>query len=114
MIRRSFIFVFFIQFLRQHVTIAFQQAFTFAIERKIALASDVCFRPPITIKSHDLHVGDIRRDVGEITSYHEKDYLFPFFLFMGVVHLLAFFWPSLFVSLTMVPAIHLLLDFFDI
>ncbi len=31
------------------------------------------FRPSITIRSHDLHVSDIRRAVGEITSYHERD-----------------------------------------
>jgi hypothetical protein len=37
------------------------------------LAGDACFKPPITIKSHDLYVNDIRGDVGEITSYHEKD-----------------------------------------
>jgi hypothetical protein len=43
------------------------------MERKIALAEDVYFRPPITIKCHDLHVGDIKKVVGEITSYHEKD-----------------------------------------
>jgi hypothetical protein len=34
---------------------------------------DTCSRPSITIKSHDLHVGDIRRIMGEIASYHEKD-----------------------------------------
>jgi hypothetical protein len=37
------------------------------------LAGDVCSRPPITIKFHDLHGRDIRGAVGEITSYHEKD-----------------------------------------
>jgi hypothetical protein len=30
-------------------------------------------KPPIIIRSHDLHVGDIRNVVGEIASYHEKD-----------------------------------------
>jgi hypothetical protein len=34
---------------------------------------DACFRPPITIKSQFLHVGDIRRALGEIPSYHKKD-----------------------------------------
>jgi hypothetical protein len=34
---------------------------------------DACFRPHISIKSHDLHAGDIRGVVSEITSYHEKD-----------------------------------------
>jgi hypothetical protein len=43
------------------------------IERKIMLVGDVYFRPPIIIKFHDLHVGDIRRVVGEIASYHERD-----------------------------------------
>jgi hypothetical protein len=37
------------------------------------LASDVCSRPPIIIKSHDLHARDIRGAMGEITSYHERD-----------------------------------------
>jgi hypothetical protein len=62
-----------IQFFRQCVNIDFQCALTSAIERKIVLVDDVCFRPPITIKSHDLHVGDIRGVVGDITSYHERD-----------------------------------------
>jgi hypothetical protein len=37
------------------------------------LARDVYSRLPITIKSHDLHVGDIRRAMGEIVSYHKKE-----------------------------------------
>ncbi len=37
------------------------------------LAGDVCSRPPITIRFHDLRVGDIRRVVGEISYYHERD-----------------------------------------
>ncbi len=37
------------------------------------LACDACFRPPIIIKSHDVHAGDIRGAVGEIISYHERD-----------------------------------------
>jgi hypothetical protein len=43
------------------------------MERKIALVEDVCSKPPITIKCHDLHVGHIKKIVGEITSYHERD-----------------------------------------
>jgi hypothetical protein len=62
-----------IQFCRQHVSIAFQHALIFVIERKIALADHACSRPPITIRSHDLHADDIRGVVGEITSYHERD-----------------------------------------
>jgi len=62
-----------IQFFKQHVNIVFQNALTFIIKRKILLMVDACYRPPITIKSHDLHVNDIKRAVGEITSYHERD-----------------------------------------
>ncbi len=32
------------------------------------MVGDACSRPPITIKSHDLHAGDIRRAMGEKTS----------------------------------------------
>ncbi len=48
-------------------------ALTSIIERKIALEGDAYFRPPITFRSHDLHVGNIRGVVGEITSYCERD-----------------------------------------
>jgi hypothetical protein len=34
---------------------------------------DVYSRTPIIIRSHNLHVGDIKRALGEITSYHKKD-----------------------------------------
>jgi hypothetical protein len=37
------------------------------------LANDVCSKPFITIRCHDLHVGDIKGVVGEIISYHNKD-----------------------------------------
>ncbi len=40
---------------------------------KISLAGDVCSIPPITIEFHDLHAGDIRKVMGEITSYHGRD-----------------------------------------
>jgi hypothetical protein len=60
------------------ISITLQCALTFVVERKIVLVGDACSRPPITIKSHDLHVGDIKGAVAEITSYHEKDLLFPF------------------------------------
>jgi hypothetical protein len=62
-----------IQFFKQHVSIACERALAFAIERKIALVGDACSRPPITIRSHDLHVGDIKEAMGEIISYHERD-----------------------------------------
>jgi hypothetical protein len=32
----------------------------------------MCFRPPITIRSHDLHIGDIRGAMDEIASSHHK------------------------------------------
>jgi hypothetical protein len=64
---------FFIQIFKQCVSIAFQCALDFAIERKIVLASDACSRTSIIIKSHDLYEGDIRRTVGEIAYYHERD-----------------------------------------
>jgi hypothetical protein len=57
-----------IQIFKQYVSISLQCALTSAIERKRVLASDACFRPPITIRCHDLHVGNIRAALGEIAS----------------------------------------------
>jgi hypothetical protein len=37
------------------------------------LIGDACSRPPITIKSHNLHICDIKTAMGEITSYHKRD-----------------------------------------
>jgi len=37
------------------------------------LTRDDCYRPPITIKYHDLHEGNIKKVVGEIVSYHQRD-----------------------------------------
>jgi hypothetical protein len=55
---------------------------------------------------------DIRKALGEIVSDHKKGLtLSLFFVFLWVVHLLTFLWPSLFVSPMMVPTINLLLDF---
>jgi hypothetical protein len=62
-----------IQLFKQHVSITLQHALTSAIEKKIALVGDACSRPPITIRSYELHVDDIRRVVGEIASYHKRD-----------------------------------------
>jgi hypothetical protein len=62
-----------IQFFKQRVNIAFQCALASVIKRKIVLMGDTCSRPPITIRSHDLHVNNIRGAMGEITSYHKKD-----------------------------------------
>ncbi len=64
---------FYIQFFRQRVSIAFQCALTFAIERKIMLACDACSTPLIIIRSHDLHSSDIRRAMGEIAFYQDMD-----------------------------------------
>jgi hypothetical protein len=64
---------FYIQFFRRLVIIALQRALVSVIKRKSVLAGDACSRPPITIRSHDLHAGNIRGVVGEITSYHERD-----------------------------------------
>jgi hypothetical protein len=62
-----------IQFFKHCVSIAFQRPLVSIIERKIVLAGDACFKPSITIRSHDLHASDIRRGVGEVASYHERD-----------------------------------------
>ncbi len=53
------------------------------------LARDACSRPPIIIRFHNLHVGNIRGVVREIASYHERDYLSPFFGSCGP----CIFWP---------------------
>jgi hypothetical protein len=60
-------------FFMQCVSIVFKHVLTSIIKRKFALAGDVCSRPPISIRFHDLQLGNIRKIVGEITSYHEKD-----------------------------------------
>jgi hypothetical protein len=57
------------QFFKQHVNIVFRCALTFAIEKKIMLTRSACSRPPTTIRFHNLHVGNSKRDVGEIVSY---------------------------------------------
>jgi hypothetical protein len=61
-----------IQFFKQCVNITFQCALAFAIESKITLAHDVCFRLPLLL-DHNLHAGDIKRVVSEIISYHKMD-----------------------------------------
>jgi len=43
------------------------------MERKIVLVNDACFRAPITIKFQDLHAHDIKRAMGEVTSYYKRD-----------------------------------------
>ncbi len=34
------------------------------------MVGDACSKPPITIRSHDLHVDNIKGAMGEIASYH--------------------------------------------
>jgi hypothetical protein len=63
-----------IQFFKQHVSIALQCVLASTIKRKIALASDACSRPPTTIRSHDLHICDIRGAMGDVASYCEKSH----------------------------------------
>ncbi len=53
------------------------------------MAKNVCSRPPITIRSHDLHAGDVKRGVGEIASYHGITNSFPSLVPSGC----ASFWP---------------------
>ncbi len=79
-----------IQFFRQHVYITVQHALVFTIKKKIALASNACSKPLIIIKSNDLHADNIRRPVGEMTSYHERESSsLPLFGAFG----LCSFWP---------------------
>jgi len=37
------------------------------------LVGNACSRPPITIKSHNLHICDITGVMGEIISCHKRD-----------------------------------------
>jgi hypothetical protein len=74
------------------------------IKRKNTLTGDAYSRPPISIKSHDLHVDDIKGTMGDIPR--EGLALSLFFC-----HLLAFSWPSLLVSFVMVPTINLFIGF---
>jgi hypothetical protein len=53
-----------IPFFKEHVNIAFQLALVFAIDKKITLARDACFKSSIIIKSHNLHVSNIKGAVG--------------------------------------------------
>jgi len=98
---------FYIQFFKQHVNIILQQALASAIEKKIVLVSDACSRPPIIIRSHNLHIGDIKRAMGEITPTTKGINFLPFFgscglfifwPFFGLPFLspMSWFWPSIF------------------
>jgi hypothetical protein len=74
-----------IQFFKHCVSITLQCALVHAIERMIMLAKDACSRPPITVRSHNLHACDIRRALGEITSYHKRISSLPSLILVGCV-----------------------------
>jgi hypothetical protein len=74
-----------IQFFK-HLNITFQDALAFVIERKIALTSDACSKPPITIRSHHLHANDIRGTVGDFLP-REGLTLSLFLVLMGCLSL---------------------------
>jgi len=61
----------------------------FVTERNITLTKYAYSKPPITIKSHDLHACDIRGAMGEIVSYHKKGFTFSLF----GSYKLHIFWP---------------------
>ncbi len=44
------------------------------VKIKIALTGNACSRSLSTVRSQDLLARDIRRVVGEIASYHIRDY----------------------------------------
>jgi len=50
-----------------------QCALASIINNNIGLVGDAYSKPPIAIRSHDLHVGNIRRAMGVIASYYERD-----------------------------------------
>ncbi len=84
-------FIFAFNFLSDVLVLLFNVLQLLLQNRKIVQVGDVCFRPPIVIRIHDLHASDIRGNMGEIASYHERDQLSPsLFRFLKVVHLLAF------------------------
>jgi hypothetical protein len=62
-----------IQFFKQHINVIFQHVLASTIEKLIALVGDAYFRPPIIIRFHNLHAGDNRKVMGEITSSHKRD-----------------------------------------
>jgi hypothetical protein len=66
----SFFFAF--NFLGSMLVLFLSMLKTYVRERKIALARNACSRPPIIIRSHDLHANNIKKVMGEITSYHHE------------------------------------------
>ncbi len=78
------------------------------------LTDDACSKPPITIRSHNLHGDDITGFLSEIASYHERTiFSFLFFWLLQTMCFLAFLWPSLFCLPLTFPDIDFLLDFCD-
>jgi len=57
-----------IYFFKLRVNIVFQCVLALVIKRKITLTNNVCSRPPINIRSHNLHAGNMKEVMGEITS----------------------------------------------
>jgi len=71
-----------IKFFKQRVNVVFQCALTFVVKRKIALASDVCFRPLVTIRSHNLHACDIEGLWVRQLPITKGIFYFLFFIFL--------------------------------
>ncbi len=90
MIRKSFIFVLCIQFFKQCVSVTLQCDLAFVMKKKIALTRDVCSRPLIIFRSHDLHC-DIRKAMGEIASTMKRTNSLPSFILAGCASIGLFF-----------------------
>jgi hypothetical protein len=91
----------------------FSTCFNLYYKKENCIASDACFGPLIIIKFHNLHVGNIKGLWVRLLPTTRKTSSFLFFWILHVVRLWAFIWHALFVSLVMVLAIDLLLDFCD-
>jgi hypothetical protein len=59
----------------------FSPFLAFVIEKKITLTSDASSRPPVTIKFHNLHAGNIK-GVGWNNFLPWEGLVFLFFLFL--------------------------------
>jgi len=70
---------FYIQVFKKHFNIVFQHVYPL-LHRERLVGGDACFRLSITIRCYNLHVGDMKRDVGDIVSYHKVVNLSPFYL----------------------------------
>jgi hypothetical protein len=84
-----------IHFCKQCVSIVFQHALTFAIERKIALTSDACSRPPLLLDLMIcMHATIEGLWVKQLPTMKGTNYL-PFFFFFGSCGCLSFGLPFL-------------------